>query len=221
VRLIGTLLDVTERRRAAEHQRLLINELNHRVKNSLATVQSIAAQTLRHAASPDGFQESFTSRLMALSHAHNLLTRTQWRGADLHEIVALELEPYRTAEAERVRLSGGPRRIGSKAAVGFALAFHELATNAVKYGALSVPQGRVEVSWTIEGGADGPTLTVLWAEHGGPPVQPPQRRGFGSRLLERGLSYDLGGTVRLDFDPRGVRCTIHAPVQRLEASDHG
>lgn len=225
VRLFGTTLDITEERRAAEHQRLLINELNHRVKNTLATVQSIAVQTLRHTASPELFRQAFTNRLMALSQAHNLLTQTQWLGTDLRTLIGLEMAPYETAGRSRVRLSGPPVRIGPKAAVAFGLAFHELATNAAKYGALSVPQGWVEVAWSIsaqDGGAqDGERrLAVLWSERDGPPVTPPDRRGFGSRLIEQGLAYDLDGTIRLEFAPDGVRCAISVPHRALERDGH-
>ncbi|WP_431858503.1 sensor histidine kinase [Azospirillum sp.] len=222
VRLFGTTLDITEERRAAEHQRLLINELNHRVKNTLATVQSIAMQTLRHTPAPEAFRVAFTSRLAALSQAHNLLTETQWLGAELRTLIELETAPYETTPQEtggqrRVRLSGPPLRIGPKAAVAFGLAFHELATNAAKYGALSVPQGWIEVTWSLaDAGGGERRLEVRWCEHDGPPVAPPTRRGFGSRVIEQGLAYDLNGSIQLAFEPDGVRCAISVPYGALE-----
>ncbi|HYH39523.1 MAG TPA: HWE histidine kinase domain-containing protein [Azospirillum sp.] len=226
VRLFGTTLDITAERRAAEHQRLLINELNHRVKNTLATVQSIAMQTLRHTPAPEAFRTAFTSRLTALSQAHNLLTETQWQGAELRTLIEMETAPYETAPQEivgqsRVRLSGPPLRIGPKAAVAFGLAFHELATNAAKYGALSVPQGRIEVTWSLADAGNGERrLEVRWSEHDGPPVAPPTRRGFGSRVIEQGLAYDLNGSIRLAFEPEGVRCAISVPHRALERDGH-
>ncbi|WP_158283957.1 HWE histidine kinase domain-containing protein [Azospirillum sp. TSO22-1] len=217
VRLFGTTLDITQERRAAEHQRLLINELNHRVKNTLATVQSIAMQTLRHTPAPEAFRAAFTSRLAALSQAHNLLTETQWLGADLRTLIELETAPHETAERSRVRLSGPPLRIGPKAAVAFSLAFHELATNAAKYGALSVPQGWIEVTWSLaDAGGGERRLEVRWRERDGPPVAPPTRRGFGSRVIEQGLAYDLNGSIQLAFEPEGVRCAISVPYRALE-----
>jgi len=209
VRFTGAVLDVTERRRSAEHQRLLINELNHRVKNTLATVHSIAAQTLRHSTSLDAFNRAFIDRIMALSQTHNLLTQAKWRGTDLRKLLEAELLPYGNIDGHRLCLRGGPVHVGPKAAVALGLAMHELATNAAKYGALSTADGRVEVEWRVDpGGPTGARLLLEWREQDGPPVGPPQRRGFGSRLIERGLAYELGGEVQLLFDPEGVRCLV-------------
>ncbi|HYH18924.1 MAG TPA: HWE histidine kinase domain-containing protein [Azospirillum sp.] len=221
VRFIGTALDVTARRQAAALQRLLLNELDHRVKNTLSTVQSIARQTLRHAASVEESRDAFDARLSALSKTHNLLTRTRWRGSDLRELLEAELAPYGIGEDARIRLSGPPVQLDAKTTVALGLAVHELATNAAKYGALSPPGGRVAVVWSVGAGDGGPTLAVDWTESGGPPVPPPRRRGFGSRLIERGLAYDLHGTVRLTFDPGGVRCRMDLPLATAERIAHG
>ncbi|HZH28996.1 MAG TPA: HWE histidine kinase domain-containing protein [Azospirillaceae bacterium] len=219
IRFTGAVLDVTERRRSAEHQKLLINELNHRVKNTLATVHSIAAQTLRHSDSLDAFGRAFIDRVMALSQTHNLLTQAKWRGMELRKLLEAELRPYGNIDGHRLSLRGGPVHVGPKAAVALGLSIHELATNAAKYGALATADGRVEVDWRVEpGGPTGARLLLEWRERDGPPVAPPQRRGFGSRLIERGLAYELGGEVRLLFDPEGVRCLVSLSDWMLEQS---
>ncbi|MBP2231225.1 PAS domain S-box-containing protein [Azospirillum agricola] len=209
VRMTGVSLDVTGRKKAEERQLLLLEELNHRVKNTLAIVQSIASQTLRLVTTPAAFTESFQARLHALAQAHDLLTRQQWQGALLDELLTLTLGPYRGAD--RVLIEGPPVMLSTGVAVSLHLAFHELATNAAKYGALSVQGGTVEVFWSVVERA-GMALELVWRERGGPPVVPPSRRGFGSRLIERGLPYELDGKVSLDFDLAGVRCALVIPL---------
>ncbi len=205
--------DITQAKRVEEQQKLLINELNHRVKNTLATVQSIAAQTFR-----DVDEESrpklkaFEERLFALARAHDVLTRENWEGAELREIIAEVLEPYRRLAGERFEIRGPHLRLSPSMAVALAMAFHELATNASKYGALSLPKGRVSIHWTLTPG-DLPSLTLEWRESHGPSVLPPTRRGFGTRLIERSLALDLRGTVRLTYDPSGVICRVEAPLK--------
>nr|WP_246736141.1 HWE histidine kinase domain-containing protein [Enterovirga sp. DB1703] len=208
IRLIGAHRDVTERALAQERQRLLINELNHRVKNTLATVQSIASQSLRGVRTTEEAAAAFEERLMALSRAHNVLTRENWAGANLRELVEGAATPY-DAPPGRFRIEGRNIRLKPQTALALAMALQELATNAVKYGALSTPSGTVEVSWTLGSGPPR-TLHLRWAESGGPAVRPPERRGFGSRLIERSLAADLDGDVRLIFDPGGVVCTVDA-----------
>jgi len=220
LRFTGAALDITERRRAADHQRLLINELNHRVKNTLATVQSIATQTVRHSPSLEAFRQAFGTRLMALSQTQNLLTDAKWRGTELRTLLETELTPYRSGDETRVALRGEPVQLPPKAAVAFGLTVHELATNAAKYGALSVPDGRVEVDWRVERQSGEPWLHLRWAERDGPAVVPPQRRGFGSRLIERGLAYELGGQVRLEFASEGVRCVVTVPHRTPKQDEH-
>jgi two-component sensor histidine kinase/PAS domain-containing protein len=218
-RMAGVSMDVTERKEAEERQRLLLNELNHRVKNTLATVQSIASQTLRTATSEAAFRDAFEARLVALSKTHNLLTDQNWRGASLHDLVISELRPHaggREGGGSRILLeSERDVRLNPKAAVALGMAMHELATNAVKYGALSVPAGRVTVRSRIE----GRSLLIDWVESGGPPVAVPQRRGFGSRLLEQGLAGELAGDVRLGYLPDGLVCHMELPLHALEPDE--
>ena len=210
-RLAGVSLDITERKRAEERQKLLVNELNHRVKNSLATVQSIAAQTLRSVAAPEFFRDAFETRLIALSHTHDLLTRESWAGASLREVFDLEL--HAMAGEDRVGFTyAGDVRLNPKAAVALGMGIHELTTNAAKYGALSTPNGRVAVDWAIEDGV----LRLTWTESGGPPATPPARRGFGVRLLERGLAAELSGAVELTYDTVGLVCQMALPLRALE-----
>lgn len=214
--------DITGQRKATERQNLLLHELNHRVKNTLTTIQSIAQQTARSAATPEAFVKDFGNRVLALSATHELLTASQWRGTSLRRLLEAELVPYRgSSDGARISLDGPPVHLGSGAVLSLGLAFHELATNAAKYGALSVPEGRVAVRWHWPNGApDGMTeaagtetpLSIEWEESGGPPVAMPTRRGFGSRLIERGLAHDLGGRATLDFRPEGLRCVITFPV---------
>lgn len=206
---LGVSFDAHEHRLAAEHQTLLINELNHRVKNTLATVQAMAAQTVRGQASPEEAHEAFTSRLMALSAAHNVLTEQHWTGAGLQDVVAGAVEIF-GEKRERFEISGPAVWLPAKTALAISMALHELGTNAIKYGALSVPNGVVRLEWTASEDAEGLRLRLAWREIGGPPVSEPLRRGFGSRLLERGLSAELDGPVRLDFRPEGLVCTLEA-----------
>jgi PAS domain S-box-containing protein len=212
VGMIGVNVDVTTERQAALDQRLLINELNHRVKNTLATVQSIARQTLRGSSPSKPASELLASRLMALSAAHNVLTRENWQGADLHEVVAQAVAPYDVGGPSRVVREGPPVRIAARTALALSMALHELATNAAKYGSLSVDRGLVRVNWTM-GDADDPGRVHLeWREVDGPAVAPPKTRGFGSRLLQQGLAIDLGGSAELIYAPSGLVCRIHAPI---------
>ncbi|CAA9245678.1 MAG: hypothetical protein AVDCRST_MAG08-1842 [uncultured Acetobacteraceae bacterium] len=196
--------DVTDRVRAMDQQRLLIAELNHRVKNTLATIQSIAAQTLRSTPSPQDFRRSFEARLVALSHTHDVLTRTHWQGADLRRLLKAELGPYGES---RVALHGADVLLPPSAALPLGLVFHEMATNAAKYGALSAEAGLVSVHWKTIGGPAGRHLVLDWTETGGPPVAAPSRRGFGSRLIERSLGGG-SGDAHLDFRPEGVAARL-------------
>jgi two-component sensor histidine kinase len=203
-----------ERARAEQHQLLLINELNHRVKNTLASVQGIAFQTLRGEVSLAEARARFEARLMALSAAHNLLTEETWGGASLERVVSDAIE-HLAGEAGRFDVAGEPLRLAPRAALALAMALHELGTNAAKYGALSVEGGRVSIAWT----QSGDRLQLQWSETGGPPVVPPTRRGFGSRLIERGLAADLGGVASLRFDPGGLRCDIRASLAAIRAPE--
>jgi two-component sensor histidine kinase len=203
-----------ERARAEQHQRLLINELNHRVKNTLASVQAIAFQTLRGEIPLAEARARFEARLMALSGAHNLLTEENWGGASLERLVR-DSTDHLAGESNRFDVEGEALRLAPRAALALAMALHELGTNAAKYGALSVEGGRVSIAWRQEGGR----LRLHWRERGGPPVRPPARRGFGSRLIERGLEADLGGGAALHFDREGLRCEIHASLAAIRARE--
>jgi PAS domain S-box-containing protein len=211
------LRDVTERaealrkmREAEEHLRLMVLELNHRVKNNLATVQAIAIQTLRGTETPEAAREAFLQRITALATAHDILTRGQGEGADLAEIAAGVLGAL-AGPAERVKMDGPPLKLAAPAALSLSMAFHELGTNALKYGALSAPGGEVGLSWRCVG--DPGQLDIAWVERGGPPVAAPVSRGFGSRLLQQGLAAQLSGEVRMVFEREGLRCTIRAALE--------
>lgn len=206
--------DVTGTVRSAERQKLMIDELNHRVKNTLATIQSIAVQTARSHGDPATFAESFQARLMALSHTHNLLTRSHWEGADLDAILQHETEAH---GSHRVTLNGPPVALEPAAALSLGMIFHELATNAAKYGALSAPEGRVMVDWAVAN-QTRPVLTLTWREIGGPPVAPPERRGFGSRLIERNVRHDLAGAVKLDYANDGFSAEFSVPLEKERSS---
>lgn len=206
--------DITERELAVQHRELLIHELNHRVKNTLATVQALAEQTF-HGAGTQHARETFEARLLALSAAHDVLTRERWQGADMDEIARHAMAAWTDdGVGARVRIQGPDLRLCPEAALALAMALHELATNASKYGALSNPTGEVSIQWQISNGSPA-RLQLHWHESGGPPVHPPSGRGFGSRLIEHALARDLGGTVDLSFDEDGVRCAIDAPLDEL------
>jgi len=194
-----------ERRRAEEHQQLLINELNHRVKNTLATVQSIAVQTLRPDRGAVEAREAFTSRLIALSTAHNVLTAERWESADLADIAQMAVAPFNEPPDAHVQVEGPGLRLKPPHALAIAMALHELGTNAVKFGALSIPGGVVRLAW--EEGA-GREVRMVWEESGGPRVEAPTRRGFGTRLIQEGLARELRGQVHVEHRPAGLRCEI-------------
>jgi PAS domain S-box-containing protein len=207
--------DITERKRQQRNRELLINELNHRVKNTLVTVQSFAMQSLRHAATIAEGRDSFEARLVALSKAHDVLTREHWEGASLDKVVADAITPYCGDLRESRFQVGGPIvRLQPRAVLALSMALHELATNAVKYGALSNGTGSVAINWRPIPG-DPQRFQLRWAESGGPPVATPRRRGFGSRLIEQGLAQDLAGEARLTFPRRGLVCTIDAPLDEI------
>ncbi|RDI60064.1 PAS domain S-box protein [Microvirga subterranea] len=208
----GCNVDITEAKVAEERRDLLINELNHRVKNTLATVQSIASQTLRNTETAAEAKEAIEGRLLALSRAHDVLTRENWEGADLYAIVRQAVEPYSSRGEDRLHLSGPKVRLSPRTALSFAMLLQELATNAVKYGALSNETGEVRIAWETEPDTPEPRLHLRWEENGGPPVSTPSRRGFGTRLIERSLAHDLDGDVHIAFAPAGLVCTVAAPL---------
>ncbi len=214
--LIGVNVDITEREEADAQRELLLAELNHRVKNTLAVVQAIAHQTFKgDDAEIKRSRRAFEARLAALAGAHNLLTQANWESASLRQIAADALSGMRGSE--RVTASGPDVRLRPKEALAVAMALHELCTNAVKYGALSTDTGRVAVEWRRSTSGE-PKLNMTWREESGPPVTPPQRRGFGTDLIERALAADLDGTVVLDFRPEGLVCSIEAPLPAMETA---
>ena len=193
----------------------MTNELNHRVKNTLATVQAIASRTLRGA--DPAIWRSLEERLVALAAAHDVLTRESWTGADLDDVVAAALAPCGGNQAAIFRVSGPLLRLSPRATLALMMGLHELLTNALKYGALSVASGNVEIRWEVAKGAE-PLLRLIWTERGGPLVAPPTRRGFGTQLIERSVAQDLGGIARIDFGyPEGVTCRIEAPLAEVAA----
>ena len=206
--------DMSERKEQDRIRAWLLAELNHRVKNTLTTVQAIARQSMASSSSPEEFQATFDQRLMALSRAHDLLMRETWTSAGLGQIVAETLAPFSLDEEGRIVIGGPEVRLSPTAAVTMTLAFHELATNAARFGALSSAVGRVAVDWSVDQTDAGGVLTLNWREAGGPHVMPPTRRGFGSRLIERGAARELGGNVRLDFEPAGVACVFNLPLSK-------
>jgi PAS domain S-box-containing protein len=204
--VLGTVQDVTSEVESREQQALMVAELNHRVKNNLATVQSLASQTARRAASLDQFIEDFEGRVISLARTHDVLTQNSWTGAELSVLLERALAHCR----DRVELDGPPVELSATPAVALALIIHELATNAAKYGALSAPDGRVVISWTFQ--AD--RLALTWREQGGPPPAPTARQGFGTRLIERLAKGDLGGRAEADYAPEGLVFRLEAQPRR-------
>lgn len=206
---INMLVDISERKQAENRQRLLIDELNHRVKNTLATVQSLAAQTARHADSLEDFSYRFEARLLALSRAHDLLTRRNWEGASLDALTREVLTALAGNAGRQVEIDGPFVDLDPRTALNITMVLNELATNALKYGALSSEAGALSLSWRLEEGSDlNPRMILEWRERGGPPVVPPTRRGTGSKLMERCIERDLGGELDLTFEPSGVVCRM-------------
>jgi PAS domain S-box-containing protein len=215
-----SFVDLTRHKQESARRQAMIDELNHRVKNTLSTVQSIVTQILRRPASPAEVREAIESRILALSRSHDLLTSSNWEGTGLHDLVDTALEPFEvvTGRAERFTIEGDNVQLPPTAALPLAIALHELATNAVKYGAFSNDAGTIAISWTAALGVAGDRLVLRWLEHGGPPVSAPTHKGFGSWVIERGLAHELGGRVSLNYRREGVACTIDIPVPDARAS---
>ena len=202
----------------SEQARFQLAEMEHRLKNVLATVHALASQSARAGDTGDAFRVIFGARLRTLAHSHDLLRSGSPDGAPLTAVVGRCLQPYDGATG-RITVSGPEVHLPARAVPTLGLAFHELATNAAKYGALSIPEGRVDVTWALETRAkdQAPSVAIIWQERGGPAVKVPERRGFGSRLLEQGLAQGAGGTTQLDFAPHGLDCRIWLPL----TSDQG
>ena len=200
-----TLTDITERKRAEEQQTMLVAELNHRVKNILAIVQSVAGQTLRTAPSLPAFNKAFSGRIQAVSIAHDILTQTRWIGIGFNELLTTVLAPYGVGEG-RIVIEGPPVLLEARLVLPLSMVLHELATNASKYGALSAPLGQVTISWRLRD--DRQRLELIWLERGGPLVEGGGSRGFGTTLIDRVVRFDLDGDAVLAFEPEGIRCKL-------------
>ncbi|MFZ2069000.1 MAG: HWE histidine kinase domain-containing protein [Xanthobacteraceae bacterium] len=216
VQHFASFVDLTRQKREQAQSTMMIDELNHRVKNTLATVQSIVWQSLRRGSDPKVIGESIETRLFALSRSHDLLTRENWQGAGLLDLVNEAMAPFGVADGrtERFVITGKNIRLPPNVTLALGIALHELATNAVKYGAFSNEAGSILLAWTVELNPEGDRLILRWQEKDGPPVTPPTRKGFGSRVIERGLPHELQGTVNLDYRTDGVVCTINIPAPR-------
>lgn len=203
----------TERKAAEDHKSFLMAELDHRVKNTLMVITSLIAQTAKSMDSPEKFAEVIESRIQALSRVHNLLNQNDWDRAALRDVIVGELAPYRAGGGENIVIDGNTDVVLTpQATQTLAMALHELATNAAKFGALSIAAGKVKVSWSVANSRKDPRLSIEWIETGGPPVKPPTRRGLGTQLIERIVHYDLGANVQRDFHAEGVRCKIDFPL---------
>jgi PAS domain S-box-containing protein len=211
--LVASAVDVTARYESEETQRLLMRELDHRMKNTLQVIQAIVRRTARSHATVDKFEQSLIGRVNAMSRAHELLAQEHWLGADIGTILREEMANFDPGKA--IALEGPGVRLSPKAALSFALVAHELGTNASKYGALSSPGGKVTIRWHVDRSGDEPSFVLQWHESGGPPVVPPNDRGFGSMLIERSIAYELDGNAKLDYRPDGLVCTIIAPLRTV------
>jgi two-component sensor histidine kinase len=211
---INMLVDITHRKEAERQQKLLIDELNHRVKNTLTTVQSIVGQTARNAVDVWSYREAIEARIMAMSRAHSQLSQSNWGKTGLRELLASAFEPH--AAKDSIAFSGPPAEVAPRAALMLSMVFHELATNAAKYGALSCSGGKVAIDWSVRANGRGLVLAFRWQESGGPTPQPPKTTGFGMRLIQRGIETELQGKTKLDFAPAGLRCEIEVPLAHAE-----
>lgn len=218
VAAVMTACDISERKRAEAHSMLLVNELSHRVTNVLASVQSLAMETLRTTPTLAAFQEVFLARLPALSSTHELLVAREWRDAELRDGLEAELAPYQSAGKTNWTASGESHGPTPKMALAFGMAFHEPATNAARFGAFSVPTGRVDITWPEETNENGRRRHLSWVETGGPAVAAPLHKCFGSRLIAEGLAYELDGDVQVEYPSQGVRCAVDAPLATLTVS---
>ena len=214
VQYFASFVDLTKHKEAEAHSKNLIDELNHRVKNTLAMVQSIVWQALRTTNDPKAIQSAIESRLSALSRSHDLLSSENWQSVSLLDLLNDALAPFEVADgrAQRIHISGDLIRFPPQSALALGIAFNELATNAVKYGAFSNDKGSLLVNWRIQTTPTGKRLLLNWQEKDGPLVVPPNHKGFGSRVIEKGLGQELQGTVRLEYPPEGLHCTMDIPA---------
>jgi PAS domain S-box-containing protein len=218
VGLICASVDMTERKEGEAHLRLLLRELTHRSKNLLAVIQAMARQTANHAGSTDAFLAQFGSRLQALAASHDLLVRESWYGASLGELIRSQLSTYLDGAAVQVTIEGPAIALKPEAAQNLGLALHELAINAAKFGALSVPTGRVSITWARRENTADHAVELDWREELGPKVKVRRKKGFGSMVIERNLARALDAEVNMDFDPDGLRCHIVIPGSQILAA---
>ncbi|HET9904903.1 MAG TPA: HWE histidine kinase domain-containing protein [Xanthobacteraceae bacterium] len=217
VGLIGAAVDITQRKESEAHLRMLMREITHRSKNLLAVIQAMARQTARHAGSVESFLEQFGARLQALATSHDLLVMESWHGAPLHDLVRLQLKPFLDQYASRISFEGPAVLLKPEAAQSLGLALYELASNAVKYGALSTDEGRVTIRWRRLPAEEGSGLDLVWQESSESAVRPPSRRGFGTVVIERHLAKSIDAEVELAFLPEGVRCRVQVPLVQFVA----
>jgi PAS domain S-box-containing protein len=218
--ILGTTQDVTDRRRAEEHRTLLANELSHRVKNTLASLQAIVAQTMRRATSVEDASTTLEARIQAMSAANDLLINERFESASIRALLDRTLAPFGIEDGQRFRLDGPDIHLPPRLVVAFALAIHELATNASKYGALSNADGVVDLHWKVTDGHHPRQLHLSWVESGGPRVEPPSRTSFGTQLIQRVLARDINGTVEILYPPEGVVFTAVAPLVDSAENDN-
>jgi PAS domain S-box-containing protein len=211
-RWVSAQRDITERRAAEDRQNLLVRELHHRVKNTLATVQAVLNASLRSSLGLAEFRQAFTGRIASLAKTHALITEDRVQVVPFEHLVSAELKAYDEQGRKRIALNGPRVLLASELAVPVGMALHELATNAIRHGALGDPDGRLEVTWSVEDGPGGQVLRWIWNEHDGPPVALPTREGFGSQLLNRVLTLQVGAKVDIAFDPDGLRVTVAIPL---------
>jgi two-component sensor histidine kinase len=211
-RLTGLLVDITETKNAQEQLAVVAREMQHRVKNSLAVVGAIAIQSLRGRADPDAALEQFLARLHALSSATDLILKRHSSEVELSDLVKVIIKPYRGRQNSPFAISGSIVTLPAKFATPLGMVLHELCTNAVKYGSLSVSSGKVEISWAHTAGSD---IVLVWQERGGPPVSAPSKRGFGTKLLDQLIAAEIGGSLKADYDPEGLRCEIRFSATAL------
>jgi two-component sensor histidine kinase len=210
--VIHVATDITERKTAEAHQRFLLQELSHRSKNLLSIVQAVADQTMRNCPDLAEFQKRFDGRLQGLAASNTLLARGDWRGSCLSALVELQLSPFIDLASPQIEVRGPNVDLTAEATQAVGLALHELATNAVKHGALSVPQGRVSVSWEVFKGSGAPRLRLDWTERDGPPVTAPNRTGFGHFVIKTMIEQSVQGKVALDFNREGLHWSLEAPA---------
>jgi two-component system CheB/CheR fusion protein len=216
--VVATFVDVTSLAKSEERQRSLVSELNHRVKNMLSVVVSIAQQTVAHTPTPEEFQKSFFGRLRALARSHELLSRENWGEVAIERVMKQALTPFARPDSQRIALAGPAIMLSPALALSFGMIIDELATNAVKYGSLSNDKGRVAIDWSISGatGDRAPLLTLAWRESGGPPITPPEKWGFGMKLIRGEVEYSHSGAAQFDFAESGFTANFEIPLSRAQ-----